>query len=293
MAHEIRADLVKFASDSELLIDRVYTSKIDLTYTSTLREIESISIRPETYQDLLKFIQPGIYSSDWYRRQQSIGDSMRSVSSRFRGRLRILRHLASLQVRVIEYPTSTEAILELLVEPGLGEELLQECADHEPEITNDMIKCIDSIVWPLIQGTEVLRGKTEVLRGNTFTESGGFLASFRPLNGLGEYGLGESLRDISFRLNRFIQELTTCLLKLSDESLVEFSGVDAAPDQLTSLGQFNFQDNLRMDILRMHIQSMAEELQKTLPELEEFCCDDEKECCDFAQDLKSSLKTVR
>lgn len=210
MADEIRADLVRFASDSELLIDRVYTkgkriensSRIHLVYTSTLREIESVSIRPKTYRDLFKFIQAGIYRSDWYRRQQFIGDSIRSVSARFYGRLRILKHLASLQIRIIEYPTSTEAIWELIEEPGLDVELLEECANDELEIANDMVKCIDSIVWPLIQGTEVVRTKS-------FTESGGFLASFGPLN-----GLGESLQKISFKLNCFIQELTMCLIKI-------------------------------------------------------------------------------
>lgn len=282
-AGRIRNDLVRFASDSELLIERVYTkgpenlSMTHRAYTSILREIEGVSIRPTTDRDLPKFILPGIYRSDWYRSQQSIGDSIRSVAAHFHGRLRVLSHVASLQIRIIEYPMSIEGMASLLeietedmatlLKIDSDQSLLEACAEAKPtpEVASDLMKCSDYYV-------KIMIGAMELLRTSDFTD----FPEVERFEQLREFG--GSLGAIFCNLNNFVQEYATGLVKLSDKALVELSRIEAD----ASLGQLGADVNLPE-----HIQLVAKEIQTYRAVLESSCCDDGKDCCNFAQNLKN------
>lgn len=265
-AGKIRNDLVRFASDSELLLDRVYTkkdsvilTKTHLAYTSILREIQSVSINLETHGDLFRFIQPGIYRSDWYREQQSIGESIRSVAAHFHGRLRLLNYVASLQIRIIEYPMSTES-----VSNNLGIDLTS-CIDQpkpsaecKPANASDLVKYIGRYVLDIIKRMEALR-----IRPIRTSISPKFSAYFA---GVDEFG--DSLNRVSYTLNNFVQELTTCFINLPDKCLVELSTVEAE----ASLGL-----SVPYDLSEL-TKLLLNEILINRDELKRLCCDDEQKC---------------
>lgn len=258
MADKIRDNLAEFALQSGSLTSQFNSINVEIhgDRASIIREIEGVSVKPKTQSDLLRFIHPAIYHSNWYRRRQSTSDSIRSIASLFRGRLRMLYHVASLQIRIIEYPTSTEATMGLL---GLDfdKSLFEECTGLNPKVASDVMQCIDINVFFRLKAMEELRI-------NSFPESSEFLEDFGPLN-----GLGSSLIEISRNLNDFVQELTICLNKLPDKSLVELSKADGE----ASLGQPNIQDDLRR-----HIELVEEKMGMNFDHFERSCCDDEKEC---------------
>ena len=269
-AREIRLGLARFATDSNRLFALVFNtqteslSEFELVYTSIIREIEGVSTKPKDYYELRRFVQSGIYSSYWYKRQQSIRDSLQSVSYRDRLTcLTILHRLATRQIGVIEYPISTGGFWKIF-ESDLHTELVEECAKSGQKNTNDMMKCIDHNVKTII---EIM----EFLYEYSFEKPTGLHESLKFLD-----RLGTSLRNLSSELNDFVQELTTCLRQLPDRDLIEVSMLDASPGWSSEGNQDDLPSDLRL---------LGKEIRTTLDKLRKGSGAFRKKCGNIGQDI--------